>query len=57
MATTPPRFHRLTVRDVVRQTPQAVSIAFDVPPDLRDEVVAILRAAASRAAETEGSRQ
>lgn len=27
------------------------------PPDLRDEVVAILRAAASRAAETEGSRQ
>lgn len=35
MASTPPRFHRLTVRDVVRQTPQAVSIAFDVPPDLR----------------------
>lgn len=37
MATTPPRFHRLTVRDVVRQTPHAVSIAFDVPPDLRDD--------------------
>lgn len=36
MATTPPRFHRLTVRDVVRQTPHAVSIAFDVPPELRD---------------------
>jgi ring-1,2-phenylacetyl-CoA epoxidase subunit PaaE len=37
MATTPPRFHRLTVRDVVRQTPHAVSIAFDVPPGLRDD--------------------
>lgn len=31
---TPPRFHRLTVRDVRRETADAVSIAFDVPPDL-----------------------
>ena len=30
----PPRFHRLTIRDVRRETPDAVSIAFDVPPDL-----------------------
>lgn len=37
MATTPPRFHRLTVRDVVRQTPHAVSIAFTVPPELADD--------------------
>lgn len=37
MATTPPRFHRLTVRDVMRQTPHAVSIAFTVPPDLADD--------------------
>ena len=32
--TAPPRFHRLTVRDVRRETADAVSIAFDVPPDL-----------------------
>lgn len=31
MTATPPRFHRLTVRDVTRETAQAVSIAFDVP--------------------------
>lgn len=29
-----PRFHRLTVRDVRRETPDAVSIAFDVPGHL-----------------------
>ena len=27
-------FHRLTVSDVRRETPEAVSIAFAVPPDL-----------------------
>ena len=27
-------FHRLTVADVRRETPEAVSIAFAVPPDL-----------------------
>ena len=37
MATTPPRFHRLTVREVVRQTPHAVSIVFTVPPELADD--------------------
>lgn len=31
---TPPRFHRLTVRDIRRETPDAVSIAFDIPPEL-----------------------
>jgi ring-1,2-phenylacetyl-CoA epoxidase subunit PaaE len=31
---TPPRFHRLTVRDVTRETDGAVSIAFSVPPML-----------------------
>src|SRR5215467_6548680 len=31
---TPPRFHRLKVRDVRRETPDAVSVAFEVPPDL-----------------------
>ncbi len=34
MATTPPRFHRLVVRDVTRETAQAVSIAFVVPAEL-----------------------
>lgn len=34
MASTTPRFHRLTVRDVRRETSHAVSIAFDVPPAL-----------------------
>ncbi|WP_408647713.1 1,2-phenylacetyl-CoA epoxidase subunit PaaE [Xanthobacter dioxanivorans] len=29
-----PRFHRLTVRDVRRETPDAVSVTFDVPQDL-----------------------
>lgn len=37
MAPTTPRFHRLRVRDVVRETAKAVSIAFDVPPELADE--------------------
>lgn len=37
MAVTPPRFHRLAVRDVARETAQAVSIAFDVPPGLADD--------------------
>ena len=31
---TAPRFHRLKVRDVRRETPDAVSVAFEVPPDL-----------------------
>jgi ring-1,2-phenylacetyl-CoA epoxidase subunit PaaE len=30
------RFHQLTVRDVRRETPDAVSVAFDVPPDLKN---------------------
>jgi ring-1,2-phenylacetyl-CoA epoxidase subunit PaaE len=30
----PPRFHRLTIRDVRRETPDAVSIAFEVPAEL-----------------------
>jgi ring-1,2-phenylacetyl-CoA epoxidase subunit PaaE len=29
-----PRFHTLTIKDVRRETPDAVSIAFDVPEDL-----------------------
>ena len=29
-------FHRLKIADVRRETPDAVSIAFAVPPDLRD---------------------
>jgi ring-1,2-phenylacetyl-CoA epoxidase subunit PaaE len=33
----PPRFHRLTVRDVRRETPDAVSIAFDIPAELRED--------------------
>jgi ring-1,2-phenylacetyl-CoA epoxidase subunit PaaE len=33
----PPRFHTLTVREVRRETPEAISIAFDVPPALRDD--------------------
>jgi ring-1,2-phenylacetyl-CoA epoxidase subunit PaaE len=32
-----PRFHTLTVREVRRETPEAISIAFDVPPALSDE--------------------
>lgn len=35
--TAPPRFHRLTVRDVRRETADAVSIAFDVPAELADD--------------------
>jgi len=31
-----PQFHPLTVADIRRETPDAVSIAFAVPPDLRD---------------------
>lgn len=31
-----PRFHRLTVADIRRETPEAVSIAFAIPPDLAD---------------------
>ena len=30
----PPRFHPLAIRDVRRETPDAVSIAFDIPADL-----------------------
>ncbi|MGA0599010.1 1,2-phenylacetyl-CoA epoxidase subunit PaaE [Enterovirga sp. CN4-39] len=30
----PPRFHPLTIRDVRRETPDAVSIAFDIPAEL-----------------------
>jgi len=34
MSAAAPRFHRLTVSDVRRETPEAVSIAFQVPADL-----------------------
>ena len=37
MPPTPPRFHRLRVREVVRETAKAVSIAFDVPENLVDD--------------------
>lgn len=30
----PPRFHELTVAEIVRETPEAVSVAFEVPPEL-----------------------
>ena len=36
MATTPPRFHRLTVREVHRETDRVVSLVFDVPDLLRE---------------------
>ncbi len=32
-----PRFHRLRVKDIRRETPECVSISFDVPGDLREE--------------------
>ena len=31
------RFHRLTVTDVRRETPDSVSIAFEIPETLRDD--------------------
>jgi ring-1,2-phenylacetyl-CoA epoxidase subunit PaaE len=31
-----PRFHRLRIADVTRETPDAISVAFDVPDALRD---------------------
>jgi ring-1,2-phenylacetyl-CoA epoxidase subunit PaaE len=31
-----PQFHRLTIRDVRPETADAISVAFDVPPELRD---------------------
>jgi len=37
MASPHPRFHRLTIHDLRRETPGAVSIAFAVPPDLSDD--------------------
>lgn len=33
-----PRFHTLTVRDVRRETPDCVSIAFEIPDHLRDRL-------------------
>ncbi|HWW48657.1 MAG TPA: 1,2-phenylacetyl-CoA epoxidase subunit PaaE [Xanthobacteraceae bacterium] len=32
-----PRFHRLTVKDLRQETPQAVSITFDIPKDLAED--------------------
>jgi len=32
-----PRFHSLRIRDVRRETPECVSLAFDLPPDLASE--------------------
>ena len=37
LATRPPRFHKLRVADVKREAPDAISISFDIPPDLRDD--------------------
>ncbi len=37
MAAATPRFHQLRVADLKRETPDAVSIAFDVPPHLRPD--------------------
>lgn len=34
-----PKFHTLTVREVRRETPDCVSIAFDVPSDLHEDYV------------------
>ena len=34
MSASTPKFHRLTIRDVKRETADAVSIAFSLPPDL-----------------------
>lgn len=31
------KFHTLIVRDVIRETPDAVSIGFDIPPELKEE--------------------
>ena len=42
MPPTPPRFHRLRVREVVRETAKAVSIAFDVPAAAVDGNVVIV---------------
>ena len=36
MSTSSPRFHSLTVRDVRRETADAVSVAFEVPSELAD---------------------
>jgi ring-1,2-phenylacetyl-CoA epoxidase subunit PaaE len=36
MASPHPRFHRLTIHDLRRETPGAVSIAFAIPPDLAE---------------------
>ncbi|HEX3350620.1 MAG TPA: 1,2-phenylacetyl-CoA epoxidase subunit PaaE [Acetobacteraceae bacterium] len=33
---TPTRFHALRIAEVTRETPDAVSLAFEIPPDLRD---------------------
>ncbi len=35
MAAAIPRFHTLRVADLRRETPDAVSVAFDVPHELR----------------------
>jgi len=32
-----PRFHRLRIREIRRETPECVSLAFDVPADLAEE--------------------
>lgn len=37
MSAATPRFHRLTIRDLRRETADAVSIAFDVPAGLADD--------------------
>ena len=31
-----PQFHRLTIRDVRPETADAISVAFEVPPELRN---------------------
>lgn len=37
MSAATPRFHRLRVADLRRETPDAVSVAFEVPPHLRED--------------------
>ena len=39
MSAATPRFHRLRVADLRHETPDAVSIAFDVPPSLRQDYI------------------
>ena len=39
----PSRFHELTVAEIVRETPEAVAIGFDVPEELETVVAMALQ--------------